>query len=156
MRHTRQEVIERTIAEFVRLDSLMTGLVAEAWQLPLRRSETKDPWTVKDALVHITYWKADVARFALRRRRPPAERGLKTNDHNRLIYVRWRDRTGPEVLAWHREVQADVLAALRKAPDAWFSGRERRSSWPDDLESHSADHRVGDIERALTAGRRGY
>jgi len=152
MRHTRHEVMERTIREFERLDTLVAGLWADDWARPLRRSETKDPWTVKDALVHITYWKADVARFARRQRRPPEERGLTTKAHNRLVYRRWRDRSPQEVVAWHRQVQADVLAALREAPDAWFSGRERRSSWPVDLDSHSADHRVGDIEQALATG----
>ena len=62
---------------------------------------------MKDALVHITYWKADVARFA-------------------------------------------------KAPEAWFSGRERKAFWPFDLDGHSAEHRVRDIERApATATARG-
>jgi 4'-phosphopantetheinyl transferase EntD len=52
-------------------------------------------------------------------------------------------------LAWHRQVQQDVLAALREAPDEWFSGRERKPEWPYDLAGHSTDHRVKDIERAL-------
>jgi hypothetical protein len=54
-----------------------------------------------------------------------------------------------EVLAWHRQVQQDVLAALREAPEEWFGGRERRSEWPFDLEGHSTYHRFKDIERAL-------
>jgi hypothetical protein len=54
-------------------------------------------------------------------------------------------------VAWHREVQADVLAALREAPDAWFSARERGAPWPVDLDGHSAYHRVRDIERTLAA-----
>ena len=53
------------------------------------------------------------------------------------------------MLAWHRQVQADVLAALKEAPEAWFSGRERTAKWPADLDGHSAAHRVLDIERAL-------
>jgi hypothetical protein len=55
------------------------------------------------------------------------------------------------VLAWHRQVQEDVLAALQAAPDEWFSARERNSDWPYDLDGHSAYHRVKDIERALAA-----
>jgi len=46
-------------------------------------------------------------------------------------------------------VQADALAALRAAPDAWFSGRERKPEWPFDLDGHSSYHRVNDIEHAL-------
>ncbi len=149
MRHTREEVIERTIREFELLDDLVAGLTNEDWERLLPRSETKEPWTVKDALAHITHWKADVARSARGQRRPSEERGLGINDGNRLIYVRWRERTPQEVLAWHRQVQGDVLAALREAPEEWFSGRERRPDWPYDLDGHSADHRIKDIERAL-------
>ena len=58
-------------------------------------------------------------------------------------------RPPQEVLAWHRQVQQQVLEALHAAPDAWFSGKERRPEWPYDLDGHSADHRVKDIERAL-------
>ena len=115
------------------------------------RPESKEPWMVKDALAHITYWRADVARSARGRRRPPEERGLGENDANHLIYMRWRDRSPQEVLAWHRQVQVDVLAALREAPEEWFSDRERRPEWPYDLDVHSAYHRIKDIKRALAA-----
>ena len=42
-----------------------------------------------------------------------------------------------------------MLAALREAPEKWFSGRERKPEWPNDLDGHSAYHRVKDIEQAL-------
>jgi len=58
------------------------------------------------------------------------------------------------VLAWHQQVQEDVLAALSAAPDEWFSGRERGPEWPGDLDHHSAFHRMKDIERALAEGAR--
>ena len=149
MRHTREEVVERTIREFELLDQLVAGLRDEEWNRPVRRPEGKDPWTVKDALVHITHWKANTARVARKQRRPPEERGLETNDYNHLIYERWRDRAPREVLAWHRHVQEDLLAALREAPEDWFSGKERGAPWPFDLDGHSAEHRVKDIERTL-------
>lgn len=149
MRHSRVELIERTIREFELLEELVAGLSDEDWERALLRPEAKDPWTVKDALVHITYWKADVARVARGQRLPVEVRGLRTNDHNHLIYERWRDSSPQEVLAWHRQVQEDVLTALREAPEAFFSGRERGSPWPFDLDGHSAYHRVHDIERAL-------
>ena len=151
MRHNRDEVIERTIQEFELLDDLVANLSSEDWNRPLARPETKEPWTVKDALAHITHWKADVARSVRKQHRPPEERGLETNDANHLIYLRWRDRSPQEVLAWHRQVQKDLLAALRSAPDKWFSGKERRPEWPYDLDGHSAYHRAKDIERALAA-----
>jgi hypothetical protein len=149
MKHNREEVIVRTIQEFELLDHLVANLADEDWLMLLPRSESKDPWTVKDAVAHITHWKADVARSALGLRQPPEERGLNETDGNHLIYLRWHDRTWQDVLAWHRQVQQDVLAALREAPEKWFSGRERKQEWPYDLEGHSADHRIKDIERAL-------
>jgi hypothetical protein len=149
VQHNREEVIARTIQEFELLDHLVVNLADEDWFILLPRAEGKDPWSVKDAVTHITYWKADVARSARGLRRPPEERGLNENDGNHLIYLRWHDRTPQDVLAWHRQVQQDVLAALRAAPEKWFSGKERRQEWPYDLDGHSAFHRIKDIERAL-------
>lgn len=151
MRHEREEVIARTIREFERLDQLVAGLTDEDWARPLRRPETKDSWTVKDSLAHITHWKADVARSARGGPVPLEERGLNETEGNRLVYLRWRDRSPQEVLAWHRQVHEDVLAALREAPDAWFNGRERRADWPFDVDGHSSYHRVKDIQQALGA-----
>ncbi len=149
MRHTREEVVQRTIQEFELLDQLVANLSEADWQRPLPRPETKDPWTVKDALAHITHWKADVIRSIRRERRPPEERGLNWTDGNRLIYLRWRDRSPREVLAWHHQVHADLLNALRAAPDDWFSGKDHHPEWPNDLASHVTYHRVKDIEQAL-------
>ena len=149
MRHTRRAVIQRITQEYKRLDKLLAGLPDAGWARPVPRSESKDPWTIKDAVAHITHWKADVARSARGERRPPDERGLGESAGNRLIYERWRDKPPREVLAWHRQVQADVLSTLRAAPDKWFTGRDRRPEWPYDLDGHSADHRVKDIEQAL-------
>jgi hypothetical protein len=151
MIHTREEVIERTTDEYQCLDRILASLRDEHWELPLRRSESDDPWTVKDAIAHITYWKADAARFARGELRPPDVRRLPTKIHNRVVYERWRDRSPDDVLAWHREVHEDVLAALKAAPEAWFSGRDRKREWPYDLQGHSASHRVREIERTLAA-----
>ena len=149
MRHTREEVITRTIREFERLDHLVSNLSDEEWNRYLARPETKDPWTVKDALAHITHWKADTVRKIKKQPIPVEEKGLNWTDGNRLIYARWRERSPQEVLAWHRQVQADALATLRATPEAWFSNRERRPEWPFDLDGHSSYHRVNDIEQAL-------
>jgi hypothetical protein len=149
MRHNREEVIQRTIREFELLDHLVTNLTDEEWSRPLPRSESKDPWTVKDALAHITHWKADVARSVRRQRRLIEERGLNINQGNHLVYLRWHNRSPQEVLAWHRQVQKDVLVALQEAPEEWFRGRERGPDWPGDLDGHSTYHRVKDIEWAL-------
>ncbi len=149
MRHTREEVIKRTIKEFERLDRLVNNLSNEDWNRSLSRPETKDPWTVKDALAHITHWKADMVRKIKRQPVPADEKGLNWTDGNHLIYERWRDRSPRDVLAWHRQVQEDLLAALRGASEAWFNGRERHPEWPYDLDGHSSYHRVKDIEQAL-------
>jgi hypothetical protein len=150
MRHTREEIIERAIREFKRLDRLVAKLNDEDWGRRLPRPETKDPWTVKDALAHITYFRADVIR-SMRKQAKPVElsRGLTETGENHLIFMRWRKRPPQEVLAWHRQVQQDLLAALRAAPEEWFSGKERRAEWPFDVDGHSAYHRVNDIEQAL-------
>lgn len=149
MRHNREGVIKRTIQEFELLDHLVANLTNEEWHRLVQRPESKDPWTVKDALAHITHWKADVVRKARRQPVPGEEKGLSETDGNHLVYLRWHNRSPQEVLAWHRQVQKDVLAALQEAPEEWFSGRERGPDWPGDLDGHSAYHRVKDIEQAL-------
>ncbi len=149
MRHTREEVIVRTIREFELLDQLVSNLTNEDWELLVPRSETKEPWTVKDTLAHITHWKADVIRTFKGLPIPPEERGLNINAGNNFVYTRWHARSPQEVLAWHRQVQQDVLVALKETPEEWFTGRERRADWPFDLDEHSAYHRMKDIERAL-------
>jgi hypothetical protein len=149
MRHTRAEVIKRCIREFRLLDRLVAGFKAAEWKKAVPRPETKDPWTVKDALAHITYWKSGVTLSARGERRPPEERTLKLTDRNRLIYLRWRKRPAKEVLAWHRQVQVELLLALRQAPDNWYSRPSREPNWPFDLDGHSSEHRLRDIERAL-------
>ena len=121
MYHTREEVIQRTIEEFELLDDLVCNLADGDWDLLLPRPEKKDPWTVKDALAHITHWKADEIRKIKKQPIPLEEKGLNWTDGNHLIYVRWRDRSPQEVLAWHRQVQEDALSALRDAPEKWFS-----------------------------------
>ena len=151
MRHYRDEVIERTIREFELLDHLVANLSDEDWERPLPRPETQDPWTVKDALAHITHWKADVIRKIRKQRRPAEEQGLDVHEGNHLIFVRWHDRSPQEVLAWHRQVQQELLAALSAAPEAWFGGKERSPQWPYDLDGHSSYHRIKDIEEALAS-----
>jgi hypothetical protein len=149
MRHSRDEVINRTVQEFELLDHLVANLTDAEWHRLLRRPGSKDPWTVKDALAHIIHWKADVARTARRQPQPVEERGLNISQGNHLVYLRWHARPPQEVLAWHRQVHTDVLAALQDVPEKWFSARERGPDWPGDLDGHSAYHRVKDIEQAL-------
>ncbi len=148
MKHNREEVIQRTVREFELLDGILASLDEQGWNQLVPRPETKDPWTVKDAVAHITHWKMDVVRKIHKQRVPVEERGLGINAGNHLVFLRWHARTPQEVLAWHRQVQEDLLAALREAPEEWFSGRERTEQWPYDLDGHSAWHRIRDIQRS--------
>ncbi|HUH96615.1 MAG TPA: maleylpyruvate isomerase N-terminal domain-containing protein [Anaerolineales bacterium] len=148
MTHTRKEVIRRAVREFRLLDQLVAGLTAAEWRKAVPRTGTKDPWTVKDALAHITYWKAGVVREARGKRMLP-EHSLKPTQLNHLVYTRYRKHPPREVLEWHRRVHEDLLKALQEAPDAWFSRPSRRDNWPYDLDGHSAEHRLKDIRQAL-------
>ena len=149
VRHTREDVLARTLREFAALDALVAQLRPEDWDRPAPRPETRDPWTVKDALAHIVYWKEHTARVLRGERRLPEMRGLEVNAINRLIFERWRDRSPADLVAWHHAVQAEVLRALAAAPEERFSSRERSPEWPADFDGHSADHRIKDIEQAL-------
>jgi hypothetical protein len=149
VRHTRSGVVQRTQHEFEQLDALVNRLDAADWARPLRRSETKDPWTVKDALAHIVYWKWNTMR-AMRREPMPSEiKGLSISQQNHVVYERWRDRSPDDVAAWHRAVQAEVMNTLEALPEEYFTRRERAPYWPGDFDGHSAEHRVKDIERAF-------
>jgi hypothetical protein len=150
VRHTREEVRRRTAREFERLDGLIGRLRPEDWERRVPRPEGRDPWTVRDALVHIVWWKEHTTRVIRRQRRPPEFRGLEVPEINRLVYAQWRDRPTAEVLAWHRRVHDDALRALAETPAEWFGRRERSPGWPDDFDGHSATHRTRDIEAAIS------
>lgn len=149
MRHTREDVIERSQREFKRLNLTVERLGTTDWRRPVPRPEVKDPWTIKDALAHIVYWKEHSARVFRAEKRPAEMRGLEVNQINALIYRRWRNRRPSDVVAWHQKVQADVIRTLRDRPDDWFGRRERSPGWPGDFVGHSAWHRIRDIEAAL-------
>jgi hypothetical protein len=149
VRHTRNGVVDRTRREFAELDRVVALLGPADWKRRVPRPSPRDPWTVKDALAHIIYWKEHTARVIRGERRLPEMRGLDVEGINRLIYGRWRRRRPAEVLAWHRQVHKDVMQTLEKTPEAWFGRRERSAEWPLDFDGHSAAHRVKDIEVAL-------
>jgi Mycothiol maleylpyruvate isomerase N-terminal domain len=149
MKHTREDVIARTSKEFAELERLVQSLRPADWRRPVPRPETKDPWTVKDSLAHILHWKEHTARVFRGEKRPLELRGLEFNDVNRLIYERWKGRRPAEVLQWHRGVHDDVIKTLRTVPIERFTRREHGPDRPGDFTSHSAWHRVRDIETAL-------
>ena len=149
MRHTRAGVVARARREFAALDRVVSRLRPADWRRRVPRPSTRDPWTIKDALAHLVYWKEHTARVIRGERRLPEMRGLDVEQINRLIYRRWRPRRPSEVVEWHRRVHADVVRTLTRTPAAWFGRRERSPKWPDDFDGHSAAHRVKDIEAAL-------
>ena len=153
MRHRKQDVIARTRREYAILDRLVRRLRPADWTRRVPRPPARDPWTVKDALAHIVYWKEHSARVFRGERRLPEMRGLDVNAINQLIYRRWRARRPAELVAWHRRVQREVLATLAANPPQWFSRRDRSPKWPLDFDAHSADHRTDDIEAALAPAR---
>jgi hypothetical protein len=153
VRHRKQDVIARTRREYAILDRLVRRLRPADWTRRVPRPPARDPWTVKDALAHIVYWKEHSARVFRGERRLAEMRGLDVNAINRLIYRRWRGRRPAELVGWHRRVQRDVLATLAANPPEWFSRRERSPKWPLDFDAHSADHRTDDIEAALAPAR---
>lgn len=154
MTHTRDEVVKRTIREFRLLDRLVSGLTPAEWRKLVPRPETKERWTVKDTLAHITYFKEAVTRAARGERRPPEMSDLTITEQNHLIYTRYHKRPPREILEWHRRVQADLVKALRAMPDEWFNRPSRSDNWPYDADGHSAEHRVKDIQGALAKGRK--
>ena len=149
MIHRREDVMARAQREFELLEAAIAGLSAEDWARPVPRRETRDPWTVKDALAHVTYWKEHHARSVRKERQPPWG---DVNVRNRIVYEKWRDKSPEEVVAYHRAAHADVMRTLAEAPDEWFSGRQRGEPWPADLVGHVAEHRIRDVERALSTG----
>src|SRR4029077_6316383 len=149
MRHTRKDVVERSLREFRRLDEVVKRLGPTDWRRRVPRPGTKDPWTVKDALAHIAYWKEHSARVFRGEKRPPEIRGLEVNQINALIYRRWRNRRAADVVSWHQQVQADVIRTLRDRPDEWFGRREPRPDSPGGFVGPSAWHRIRDIQATL-------
>jgi hypothetical protein len=146
---TGPEMLALTQREFEALDALVARLAPADWSRPVPRPETRDPWTVKDAVAHVVYWKQSTARYIRGERRPPEDKGLNGTDLNHKVYLRWRRRSPKDVVAWHHEVHEEVLAALKARPESYFSGRHRKPGWLGDLHSHSAGHRRRDIEAAL-------
>jgi hypothetical protein len=147
--HNRADVIARAEREFAELDAVVRRLRSEDWDQKVPRPETRLPWSVKDAICHVVYWKEHTCRVLRGERRPPETRGLDIEALNRYIYDRWHDRPVDEVVAWHRAVHEDVLQTLRTIPDARISGRPHDPGWPIDFDGHSSGHRVKDVEAAL-------
>lgn len=149
VRHEKRAVRERAAREHAELDALARRLTPEDWRLLVPRPAGKELWTVKDAFAHVVFWKWHTARMIRGERLPEPLRGLTYTQQNSMVYEDWKDEPVEALLAWHERVQSEVLSSIDGRDEAWFSGRLRSPFWPGDLESHSAEHRHGDIEAAL-------
>src|SRR2546427_9841897 len=130
MRHTRKDVTERTQREFRLLDRLVKRLKPADWRRRVPRPETKDPWTVQEALAHIIYWKQHSAHVFRGEKRPSEMRGLEVNQINALIYRRWRNRRPADVVAWHRRDQGRMGHIPQTRPRGRSLGGGRRPPEP--------------------------
>lgn len=150
--HTKRATIARVVAEYEALDAVVRRLGSRGLEGPVpgfgaRARIRREQWLRKDALAHILEWKRQALR-ALRKERSDAElRGLAIADKNRVLFERWHARPAADVVAYHRSLHREILAALEALPDDYF--RKRRSPiWPNDLIGHSAAHRTRHLERS--------
>jgi hypothetical protein len=150
VRHTKAETIARVRKEFEALERVLRRLSAADLARPVpgfgaRARIRREVWTGKDALAHIVEWKRQVLRSLRREGADPELRGLDIAKQNRILYERWHRRPVRDVIAFHRSVHRDVMAALRKLPDRYFA-TPRSAQWPNDLTGHSAGHRIRHLE----------
>ena len=103
----------------------------------------------KDALAHIVAWKQHQLRTLRHEKRDATLRGKPIDVQNRMLCRRWHRRTVREVVAYHRSVHRDVIAALRARPESYFADPPRSPMWPNDLLSHSGQHRERHLEPLL-------
>jgi hypothetical protein len=175
---SRDAVINAAVAAFTRLDDVIGAVRPSALDAPmLFASESIDAWRIKDAVAHVTHYKARAV-HRLKGRANNArdgdldgywdpdewaaleaadrvlprldERTRRRHGLNHLVYERWRDRSAREVLAWHRRVHEHVMSVLRDGPDEWFgpSGRLPRVAIGEF--AHHLDTHLRDIRRALS------
>lgn len=147
--HTKVATIARVRAEYRALDRLVRRMGPADFRRRVFKSETRESWTVKDALAHITAWKWHMQRALAKERRPSGPRATTVAEANGRIYRRWHRRPAADVVADIRAAQRAVLRTLRALPDEHFTLRARSSSWPFDLVGHSTEHRVRHIETGL-------
>lgn len=151
--HTKRGTIARVSAEYRALDRVVRALGTRGLERPVpgfgaRARIRRESWTGKDALAHIVEWKRQALRALRHERSDPELRGLVIARKNRVLYERWRSRPARDVIAYHRAVQRDIMAALRALPEDHFA-KKRSPYWPGDLLGHSAAHRTRHLERML-------
>ena len=177
---SREAVIAATVKAFERLDTVVGDVPLKALQTRMPFApDAIDPWQVKDAVAHVTHYKARAVHRLVGRRDAPLSADeqrfdeywgrqewadLEGADHvlprmdaftrrrhglNHLVYERWRDSSPREVLAWHRFVHEHVIAVLGEGPESWFGPTGRLPRVAIGTLAHHLDTHVRDIRRAL-------
>jgi hypothetical protein len=150
MMHNKRETMARVQKEYRALDRVVRrlgtrGLNEDVPGFGSRARIRRERWTRKDALAHIVEWRRQALRALRRETSDPELKGLPIDRKNRRLYERWHARPAREVVAYHRKIHAEVMAAFRRLPEHYF--RKRRSRiWPNDLVGHSAEHRRRHLE----------
>ena len=157
MRHTRRGTLRRVEAEYRALDRVVRRL-GERLREPVpgfgaRARIRRERWTGKDALAHIVAWKHHQLRTLARQRHDMTIRGRPIAVQNRVLYTRWHRRSVRDVIAYHRRIHREVMAALRARPTSYFTDPPRSPMWPNDLIGHSAEHRERHLESLERAAR---
>jgi hypothetical protein len=148
--HNKRETIARVEHEYRALDRVVRRLGSRGLNegvpgFGARARIRRERWTRKDALAHVVEWKRQALRALRKERSDPELKGLPIDRRNRKLYERWHATPARDVVAFHRRIQRETIAAMRALPDEYF--RKRLSpSWPNDLVGHSAEHRRRHLE----------
>jgi hypothetical protein len=152
--HNKRETMARVQSEYRALDRVVRrlgtrGLNESVPGFGARARIRRERWTRKDALAHIVEWRRQALRALRAEASDPELKGLPIDRKNRQLYERWHSRPAREVVAYHRRIHRETMAAMRHLPAQYF--RKRRSSiWPNDLVGHSAAHRRRHLEAPNT------
>jgi DinB family protein len=153
IRHTRRRTISRVEAEYRALDRVVRRLGSQLDEsvpgFGARARIKRERWTGKDALAHIVAWKQHQLRTLRHEKHDATLRGKPIDVQNRILYRRWHRRTLRDVVAYHRAVHREVIAALRARPESYFADPPRSPLWPNDLLGHAAGHRERHLELLL-------
>lgn len=153
--HTKRRTIARVETEYRALDRVVRrlgtrGLTRDIPGFGARARIRRERWKAKDALAHIVEWKRQALRGVRSEASDPELRRLPIDRKNRVLYERWHRRPAREVIAYHRSVHREVVAALRARPEAYYA-KKRSPHWPGDLLGHAAGHRRRHLEPLLAA-----
>ena len=148
--HNKRETMARVEKEYRALDAVVRRLRSNGLEAPVpgfgaRARIDREKWTRKDALAHIVEWRRNALRALRKESSDPELKGLRIDRQNRVLYERWHSRPSRDVVAFHRTIHRETMAAMRALPPAYFAKRFS-PIWPNDLIGHSAEHRRKHLE----------